>query len=646
MRMLSKKEWLTGPGLRAAWLLLALCLSIPGFGQFGEDLPDQTDSLAFTPQDTLPPVDTLILNWYRYADPFAQNPFTDSILHRHFTQYNPLYETDLPWLSLGNLGSAAIPMTQQIERQGGFDPGYHAFDVYAKRTDSLRWYHTNIPFTDLYFSNGKTESDFRVMAKFTKDFANGLNLNIDYSRIMDEGYYQNQATKQSSLITGLRKDWNGGRHQSYLTYLNNIHQEENNGGIQSLDLLDNPNYDIRLGMPVKLAGSVSRLQEDQVEIRHFAYFGRKPGDSSDSALLPYYLDGRAAYTWGFFKFYDEDTDNTTDSLFYGPLLTDEIGLRHYIAYDRFSLSPGAGADLGMAGKVHAGFDYDWWIYRQEPISRSHHHTLKFQAEWAATWGRRVDLQAKGETWLANQAGDYRLEAGLQMRFNDYLLLTARQRLQRCHPAAVEQQLYVSGQLVQENGFIPALTSESRAGIRVPRLGLSAELRYSRMENSIYFHPEALFVQDPGGYDLLELRVQHHARLKGFHWENRLFLYRENAAFLDLPGYYGQSDLYFSGFIFHRRLYLDAGLEVYLTEGFYIPGYQPLTGRFYAQSELKSELYPLVNARLSVKVGSVRFFIRSENLLDLAGLGHYVQASIYPQNDFRTFRLGVRWQFLN
>src|SRR5690606_24541692 len=83
---------------------------------------------------------------------------------------------------LGNLGSAAKSTYYDIPRQIGRTSGFHVYDLYYQSTDSLRYYNTKSPHTNLaaFFGGGNRN---QLDIAFTRNVTPKWNVGFDFRTI-------------------------------------------------------------------------------------------------------------------------------------------------------------------------------------------------------------------------------------------------------------------------------------------------------------------------------------------------------------------------------------------------------------------------------------------------------------------------------
>lgn len=630
--------------LKPGWIGLLLIAALEAGAQEIIDEGPMSDSLE--QELDFGGFDTLALSMFYLDDIDASMPFRDSVLDYRFLHYNPVFEQKNPHLFLGNNGSAAIPVTQLFKRKSGFDLGLHAYDIYSMQLDSFRWYRTNLPFSDLFFSGGPSEDDFRVAAKYTMNFSNNWNLNLDYERIIESGYYQNQETKQSSISVGMWHRSADERKHTFISYIGNIHQEKNNGGVRDLTFFNNPANSIRSVIPVNLSNAVGRYQNNSFALVHYRSLFNKPDSLQIEDTLGLTLITNFNYENGFFKYYDDGTSTQYDSSYYGALLIDDAGIRNYITFDKFGLKPAIQGNFKWNTRAKLGLNYNWLIIDQEPQDAYSRHDLRVFGNFKSSPTQFFGLSGDLNYHLGAFGGDYDIKIAGYFRLKKILVLEASQSVLSGHPSLIEETFFVSRQPMEANSFKNVNTSKSSVGIGIPYLKFNTTISLTNIQNHIYYTPDAFFEQIEGGFQLLDVHVTQHLAWKKIHLNLGGHWYEENTDVLDVPNWYLYSRLYFRGPVLKNRLILNTGLEFSWMEGFYVPGYQATVGQFYQQDAQFQSAYPLLNFYLGARINSFRLFVRTENILNAITNEVHFHSYLFPQNDFRAFRLGIRWQFMN
>lgn len=601
------------------------------------------DSLL-TNQKEIP--DTLKMTWFTVDHIHDEHVYTDTALDFNFIHYNPLFHSQTPHLFLGTPGSSSVPLSQFRTLQDGMDFGFHQYDPYKLHLPALKWFRTNIPFADLYFSPGKSENELGTSAKFTMNIDDQWNINLDYQRLLDQGFYREQATKNSSLIIGLWHRSKNRKSNTFLSFLTNIHQENNNGGILDTSYLYNNDFRFRGNIPVIMSQSVSRHQNEKYTLQHVYDPWKKQGTDSLQGTWQLQINSLLSYEKGFFKFYDENAGNGSDSLIYNSFFSDPLGLRNYINYHRMSLAPSIRMNLAGNLALKAGVEYDFYTIGQNDQADDFKNDLKTILTADFNFKKYVDLHAGIDYHFLDFAGDLKLDLNGTFRLDPFIQVSAGQKIIIAHPAWIQKRFVLNDVTIFDNEFDKQQQNTRSLSVQIPLIGAGFTISENTFKNYIYYDREAHFVQSDGDLSYTQLTGELRLKFRGFHFDNKLHYYITDQALYDIPEYRLESSFYFKRYILKNKMELFTGLESFITDRFYLPEFQPVLGAFTTQSDFEGEWHTLVNLFISFKVQDFRFFVRTENLMYLVDNRVHFQAKHYPLDDFRAFRMGVRWQFIN
>ncbi len=101
---------------------------------------------------------------------------------------------------LGNPGNAATPIVFSPAIGAGFDPGFHAFDVYKWKPENVRFFNTTRPYTELGYVLG-SQTQQLVDIIHTQNLKPYWNIVFQYRLINSPGFFKNSKNKsQQSFI--------------------------------------------------------------------------------------------------------------------------------------------------------------------------------------------------------------------------------------------------------------------------------------------------------------------------------------------------------------------------------------------------------------------------------------------------------------
>ena len=236
--------------------------------------------------------------YYRYLDS-SRNYFLDSSLN----DFSKRFPVPYTYHYLGNPGTAAKSILFHPAKQTGFTPGFPAFDVYRWSIDKVRFFTATRPYTELgYVLGSQAQQIIEVM--HTQNFKPHWNISLNYRLINAPGFFKNQHTNHNNYLFTSWYNSPNRRYNNFLILVGNKLQTGENGGIQTgEDYLNDPTYDDRLSVPVKLGSgdafsrnlfndalqTGNRSRDFTALMRQQYDLGRKDSLVTDSTVIPLFF---------------------------------------------------------------------------------------------------------------------------------------------------------------------------------------------------------------------------------------------------------------------------------------------------------------------------------------------------------------------
>lgn len=570
----------------------------------------------------------------------------DTLPDRNFRMYDPVRRQQIDWGHLGNLGSAARPLLFETRHRRGFDTGVHAFDLYNLQPNDLQFYRNRRSFSEVFFSQGRTQFDGMLNARFARTFEGGANFSLDYRSINNLGAYRYQRDKHNALTFGV---WLpvGTRYDGFLIFAKNVIRQQENGGIVTDTIFGKESFSGPISAPIWLPDqqALTRLADQTLQLtQHLKFTG-----GSEQGKRALRATHSVAWTKQDFKF--ADAGLKADSLFFDTFLVDLRGIRHFTSLNRienaFTISTfkaktrGRPSDILAVGLTHTFFDLN-----QEPRD-SAFSNLFLTGNIGITPSDRFAFVAQGELGVLANFGEYHLNGELALGFGKVGRLRLGVLSQRYPPSLLHYRLFVSKRQVWNNDFEKPVENTLFATYALPLAGLELTARTHLLNNYLYYDQKGVAVQTGASVQVAQFIITENIRLGHLHFENTVALQQSNRSeVLRLPRWFTKNSLYFSGLLFKKRLLIDAGVDFRMNGEFRPDGYQPVTWQFYLQDSLTQKPYPWIDLFAAFKVQSFRFFIRYENLSTMWDNTRVVyQTARYPQ-PFGAIRFGISWRFMD
>jgi hypothetical protein len=609
-----------------------------GFGSIGSSGGAQQQSAAES--------DTIAVQYFFPDNVDLLYSFKDTLLNNYFEQYDPTRQQVIDYAQLGNLGTPTIAQFYQPRWHKDLDIGFHQFDLYKIDHEDLRFYKTDKPFSDLYFTQGPGQQNTFFKAKFTRDFSEGINFSIDYKRMNNDGQFKSQAAINTNLAFGFWYRGKNDKYDGFLTYTSNTHDIEDNGGIP-IDDLTQANQERVFNIPVFLRSANTYHVSRSVAYNQQYNLAGAPDSAQVQTQRNFKLHHSITYKNNRYKF--SDTDPPADSIYYKHLLLDDRGLRYYFE-DRsiensFAISTSKSGSDTQRDFLKVGIEHQLHFLEQEPLDSSINHVI-LRGQWNFAPSDRMNVKTHLMYNLLANIGDYRIGGDLYLDFKKVGNFEASLVNQLYSPTLLQQRMIISEQTLWQNNFDKTLETNLSATYRIPKLRFSVTGQYHLINKLVYFDTLALPRQSGDLINVLQLAIQQNFKLRNFHLNNTVAVQASSSDVLRLPELFSKHNLYYEGKIFKDRMLLRLGLDLRMVNAYKAYYYQPLIGQFHLQEQQTIPFYPALDAYTSFKVQHFRFFVRAENLtrfLDESTL--YYQVAGYAQPYF-FIKFGLSWQLLN
>jgi Putative porin len=594
-----------------------------------------------------------------YADaPLEETAFSDSLL-RNFQQYDPTRRQVFDDRHLGILGSAHQPIVYQPWLRNGFSVGLRQYERYQINGRTMPYFRLQRPHTLLSYVQGSEQEDGYLTARFSRNFSDGINFVVDYSRISQIGtvdQYPNQQNRITAIATGLRRISKNGRYDSFLSFAANTTEHKDNGGIR-IPPANATEFATPSSATVFLADARTRYA--QRELMYTQYYRVGGGsDSTGSVRRGLSLMHQFVYNNATYKF--RDAFATVDSFFYQywypALLPDDRGARYWIEHrlieNSFQLITYKPANNKPAKEAQVspdflrlGLTHKYNDLRQEPID-SLINNLLVTGKMQLSLGNRLRLTAAGQLDLWDQAGDYRVTGELFLDLKKAGNWRFRLNNQLYLPTLLQQQHWITQVAVwQNNDFSRTLETNLGAIYSLPASKLEIGGHYHLINNYIYFDTTGLPRQFSAALSILQLSLRKDFSLGPFILSNTLAWQNSSSEVLRLPAIFGKHSLFFDSRLF-KNLEIQAGVDVRYTTSYFADYYNPLTGQFNRQDRQEVGFFPNADLFFSMKVTSFRAFVKWENATAAIRPGEWLQlTAFYPFPD-AALRIGIHWRMLD
>ena len=604
---------------------------------------------------------------FRYFDSTINRKLDSNVLN--LTRRIPI---PFDHLFLGNLGSATRPILFTPRMSAGFDPGFHAYDVYQYKLEETRFFQTTRPYSELgYIIGGRAEQTISVL--FTQNINPTWNATFDFRFVTSPGSLKNLSNNNRGIRLSTAFKTKKLRYSGFVVYLSNKVSAGESGGITTDALLDDERYKDRFLVPTKIGG------DGQFNSNFFASTEVTGAIYKNST---FYF--RHQYDFG-----QKDsvvTDSSVIKLFYP-----RIRIQHNLTY---SSSSHAFRDAVSADSIQKYYGYtaiggrilfkdDWKDLKNEfalilfPEKQNQNQFLKLGAAYQMLTGtldntnlnlnnlyvlgeyrnrtrnKKWDINANGQLYISGyNAGDYtarvQLQAFLGKRFGDVVLGFQNTN----HTPSFVYDSRSSFPLLPSNAsFNKENITHLFASVHETKSKINLSGHYYLIANYTYFDSFYHATQASGIASVLHLSAEKKFRLsKRWNLYSELHFQQPTGNVINLPALYTRQRIVYEG-VFFRNLDMATGLDIRYFSPFKADDYSPLTQQFFLQEKTTISNRPDIAAFFHFRIKSFNCFIRMENLNTLtfspqAGfLKNNFAAPLYP-TPVNFLRFGFKWDFVN
>lgn len=548
----------------------------------------------------------------------------------------------------------------------------HPFEHWLSAPADVVFLNTTKPFTTLEYlttfgNDPSQEEQFRF---FTSANLNKyLNIGASYRILFARGFYNRNATRDK--LADLFGNYQSPRYEAFWKIsLDNLENMEN-GGITDDRYITDPlvmsgglrEYE-SLNIPVHLTDATNQIKHQEVFFNQKYHLGFQRTDENDSTKRNFvpvsslihtlYIDRSqrkfqaASANLAYFDTAFIDPSHTADTaaLF---LVRNTLGLALREGFHKWA-QMGLTAFLTHEFQRYTGLSLTAPLRdANNPYSRLHvhqEHLVWGGGALTRTQGRVLTYQANGKICLLGaDIGDTEVSGHLNTRFNLWK-----------HPVELEAGAFLFSrspdyflETYHSNHFSwnKTLDKEQLASLHgsldMPDLGFRFKATVTNLSNHVYFNEKALPAQYGGHIQILVAKWSQHLRLGVLNWDNQVtYQASSQPDIVPLPTLAAYSNLYLKGTL-SQVLLTQVGIDCRYHTLYYAPAYQPATGQFHVQDDVKIGNYPFMNAYANFHLKRARFFVLYSHVSRLLANPAYFSAPHYPMNP-AILKVGLSWNF--
>jgi hypothetical protein len=625
--------------------------------------------------------DTLTINIFYPESTTPSKP--DSSIN-DFTKRYPIPGT---WVNMGNTGLAAHSLLFDPLLKAGWDPGFHAFDIYKWTPDKVKFFNTTRPYTELGYALG-ARAEQLIDIIHTQNRSSNWNFSVNYRLINAPGFFQNQKTNHNNYLF---TNWYQGRKKRYTNYfvlLGNRIQATENGGIVDDRALNDPIYaKDRYLIPTNMGGIAiyntnpfstalstgNRYRDFYVLMKQQYDFGKKDSIVTDSTVIPlFYPKVRFEHNFRYATYKNSFRDLPNDALAYIPdsvWYAKNYGIRFH---------PNDSVFFNDEWKEISN---DFSIF-QFPDTKNQNQFIKLGAELQILNGnfsdslpkasaslynfighaeyrnlsknKRWDMFAFGRLWLlGSNIGDYHAYVSLTRllgsRFGSFQ--AGFENVNRSPWFTYDKRSAFYYDIPRS--FNNENTSHLFASFFLPKLKMQLGGDYYLVGNYLYLTDYHVRRQDNSIFNVLRINAFKTFKIgRNWNWHTEVHVQQKAGnADVNIPLFYTRNLFMYEGTLGFRNLNIAFGLEGRYHTPYKADNYSPVFGQFFYQDSVTISNLPDIHAFLHFRIRSFKAYVRAENLNTVRLLGGFqfnnnnLAAPGYPTPGLN-IRFGVYWSFVN
>ncbi len=598
--------------------------------------------------------DTMVVKYYHANDLSEIKELRDTSISQTY-KYSPARRKLLPNAVSGILGGETYPMFYEEVYRRGVDIGLHQYDLYHKSAQDLKLPETTSGYSIAKYAVGNNQADGYLQFELGRKFSEGVYFAAELNRIFQNGEdFIHQNTNHNGILVGVGINKNDNPYKVFLTYNSNVDKVQNNGGIVLVDSLPESNNIFR-EVPVVRTPNTQYLQRALV-LQQYLSFSLNPKDSLKKPR-EFTISHEFTYQWNDFKYSDAFFDNGVDSTFYQFFEGDQRGYRFFLEHNTIQNSVAIqtfrNSSKNRSDFFEVGANHQYHLINFAPDTLRRNNLFLF-GKWKFQPSKLLKLKTAAHFGILDNAGDYRIEANLDLNVEKWGVFRGKLINQLYEPSILQEQFNFNIASVYTKDFQKTLSNTIGGTLEIPKLNALVGANYHLINNYVFFNDSLRPQQSEEAINILQLFGKLNLKAWKFHLDNKAGIQVISSENLPLPPYYIESALYFQDYIFKDKLGLKTGAEIRLVGGHQGQSFHPLLGQFYNQTASEIYTYPTFNVFAILKRKTFQAFIMMEgiqeffgpqSLIDKYGQRYYTEVVGYPYPS-QLLRWGITWKMFD
>lgn len=561
-----------------------------------------------------------------------------------FHNYEAVADTWYKYQDLANLGTAARPVFYEVPQQIGSTSGFDAYNLYHNSADSIKYYDTKSPHTNIaaFFGGGNRN---KLDVEFVRNIKPNWNVGIAYRTI-----------RARKTLNPTRRDDNNVVNDSYEIHTNYHSENEKYRLLASFT---------RMKHNVNEQGGIIPPEVDTTSL-YFTYEDSKVWLRNSKAVdlrqeYHLYHEYELLKGWQAYHVFDKKKQEvtffsnlgTTDAAFFNEnrFNSSDTTLVHSKTdttnnHNHFSEWKN---EMGFKGDFGPVYYNAYLKFRSGRMASRFFSSNNSFTELYLGGALRGEIN---ENWMFEAEGEYLIPNGYHIKglfISPFLDVSYTKAL---YKPSLAQERYQGNHYQWENNFSNTGVDQIKGTIKAdfPHFKIRPNLTINRVNNYVFYNEEQVPEQISSEAFMVIPGVNAHFIFAGkFHWQSEAYytLITGGAAEkFRIPELFVNSRFFFDGPLFNENVYVQLGLEVRYRSDNFAPAYMPATQQFYLQNDFNVFAYPVADVFLNFRINRTRVLFRYNHLN--AGLmendGYFVTPGYTGLKNM--LDLGISWYFFD
>lgn len=565
--------------------------------------------------------------------------------------FHPMYQKNILFQDLGNIGTAGRSAIFSINQPIGFNGMFNPYESYFLLSQHARFYNTTKPFTELFYSQGSNELLF-LKATHTQNILPRWNVGVDFQRISSEGFLLRQKT--SHYNTQVTTNYHSKNKRYYLlaalTWNKGTLQE--NGGITSdsaFEALSGSNKTVN----VNLISSQNQYRNRSAWVKQYYRFGNSYTTvKGDDTLYHFEPKSQISYTikaeeTSHIFINSGDSNNTLlPNQFYSTIANQTYdSLHNGLLENKVNYSWLNKTNELKQTFLNVGIFHQTAVISQSTYVNNHQNLIaevQFEKRNKGNNSLSFFVDASAVLWGYNN-NNHLIKAGIIYTTKPLELTVSGTK--QVYTPDYSMLKFASNQFQWENKFNNSSSLSQHIIVKTNTLknNFTLSINHYLIGNQTYINEFLLPEQASGNASVIHIQLDKTFKAGKFFFKHNLHYQQSNVKYIPVPSFGGMLRYYFQTNFYKSKIQL--GVDVFYNTAYYGMGWSPATRMFYLQQQNRIGNYPLINPFVCMQIKRAVLFGIYEHLnQNLINVGFY-NTPHHPIS-LQSFRMGIRWRFYN